>query len=95
MTTALESAEGLYNVGIRDGHPREAMERFTGDHYTQHSTGVKDGADGFIEFFEEFHQRNPKREIDIVRSFSDENLVFMHVTQSLNGGSRAGSRWTS
>ena len=90
MTTALENARGLYHIGIRDGRPREAVQRFTGDGYTQHSTGVKDGADGFVEFFETFLERNPEREIDIVRSLQDGDLVFMHAAQSLNGGA---DRW--
>ena len=90
MSNALENARALYYTGIRDGRPREAAERYTGDRYTQHSTGVKDGREGFIEFFETFIERNPERDIEIVRSFQDGPYVFMHARQSLNGGE---SRW--
>ena len=65
MRTALENAKALYLTGIRDGRPREAAERYLGKRYTQHSTGVKDGPEGFIEFFEAFVARNPDREIEI------------------------------
>lgn len=92
MTTPLDNARSLYMTGIRDGHPREAAERYLGENYTQHSTGVKDGGDGFIEFFEEFVERNPDREIEIVRGFGDGDLVFLHAAQSLNGGE---SRWVT
>ena len=90
MTIALANARGLYLLGIRDGRPREAVDRFTGGRYTQHSTGVKDGADGCVEFFETFIERNPDREIEIMRSFADGDFVFMNAAQSLNGGE---ARW--
>ncbi len=86
MSDALENAKGLYLLGIRDGKPAEAAAAYTGDRYTQHSTGVKDGADGFVEFFDGFLERNPVRDIEIVRSWQDGNLVFLHVAQSLNNG---------
>ena len=92
MTTALENARGLYMLGIRDGQPRKAVDLYTGDRYTQHSTGVKDGRDGFVEFFEAFLHANPRREIDIVRSFQDGDFVFMNAAQSLNDGE---ARWVT
>lgn len=35
----LANVKGLYLEGIRDGKAREAVARYTGDRYTQHSTG--------------------------------------------------------
>jgi predicted SnoaL-like aldol condensation-catalyzing enzyme len=77
---------GLYLEGIRDGRPREAVRAHTGARYTQHSTGVRDGAEGFVEFFEPFLTRNPDRDIQVVRAIEDGAYVFLHVYQSLNGG---------
>ncbi len=88
----LDHATRLYLEGIRDGDARRAVEEFTGDRYTQHSTGVRDGVEGFVEFFEPFVERNPDRQIDIVRSFVDGRYVFVQVAQSLNGGE---SRWVT
>lgn len=82
----LENAKRLYLEGIRDGNFIEAINTYAGDRYTQHSTPVKDGKDGFIEFFAEFIQRNPERDIEIVRGFEDGQYVFLHAVQSLNGG---------
>ena len=82
----LNNAKNIYRVGIRDGQPREAMAKYTGQRYTQHSTGVKDGQAGFIEFFEDFIARNPERDIQIVRGFEDGRYVFLHAYQSLNDG---------
>ena len=44
-----DNAIGLYLEGIRDGRAREAVTRYTGDRYTQHSTGVRDGVEGFVD----------------------------------------------
>ncbi len=81
-----ENAINLYLEGIRDGRVREAVTKYTGARYTQHSTGVKDGVEGFVEFFEPFIERNPKRDIQIVRAIEDGQNVFLHVYQSLNEG---------
>lgn len=82
----LENAKNLYLEGIRDGKAREAVTKYTGDRYTQHSTGVRDGVEGFVEFFEPFIERNPKRDIQVVRGLEDGQYVFLQVYQSLNDG---------
>jgi predicted SnoaL-like aldol condensation-catalyzing enzyme len=84
MSRKIDDAKGRYLDGIRDGRPREAVARYTGDRYTQHSTGVRDGWVGFIEFFELFIERNPVRDIRIVRALEDGSHVFLHTDQSLN-----------
>jgi hypothetical protein len=66
----LANAQSLYLEGIRDGDVRRAVEAYTGDRYTQHSTGVRDGVEGFVEFFEPFVKNNPVRDIELVRSLS-------------------------
>ncbi|MCI4666750.1 MAG: hypothetical protein MRZ79_01215 [Bacteroidia bacterium] len=86
MSKKLENARNLYLEGIRDGKAREAVTKYTGDRYTQHSTGVRDGIEGFVEFFEPFIARNPKRDIQIVRGLVDGQYVFIHAFQSLNDG---------
>jgi predicted SnoaL-like aldol condensation-catalyzing enzyme len=91
MSNKLDNAVGLYLKGIRDGDTT-AIERYTGDRYTQHNTHVKDGKAGFAEFFKEFVLRNPKRDIQVLRSFEDEDMVFLHVYQSLNDGA---AKWVT
>lgn len=92
MSAKLDHATRLYLEGIRDGNYREAVHAYTGDRYTQHSTGVKDGKQGFIEFFGEFIQRTPKRDIQIIRGWEDGRYVFLQVYQSLNDGE---SQWVT
>lgn len=85
-TTRLDNAKALYLEGIRDGNARAAVEKYTGDRYTQHSTGVRDGVEGFVEFFLPFIERNPVRDIQIVRGFEDGQYVFIHAYQNINNG---------
>ncbi len=92
MSNKLANATTLYLEGIRDGNARQAIEKYSGDRYTQHSTGVRDGVEGFVEFFEAFLERNPEREIRVIRGWEDERYVFVHVFQSLNGGE---SQWVT
>lgn len=92
MGARLDNAKSLYMEGIRDGNYVEAISKYAGDRYTQHSTPVKDGREGFVEFFADFIERNPKRDIDIVRGFEDGRYVFLHAVQDLNDGE---SRWVT
>ncbi|MDW3178806.1 MAG: hypothetical protein R8J94_15550 [Acidimicrobiia bacterium] len=88
----LDNARRLYLEGIRDGKVRDAVETYTGDRYTQHSTGVRDGVEGFVEFFEPFIEKNRVRDIEIVRSYVDGRFVFLQAAQSLNNGR---DRWVT
>lgn len=88
----LANARRLYLEGIRDGDVRRAVETYTGDRYTQHSTGVRDGVEGFVDFFEPFVERNPVRDIELVRSLVDGRFVFIQAAQSLNNGE---ARWVT
>ena len=85
MGQRLDNAKALYLEAIRDGDAA-AIAKYSGARYTQHSTPVGDGQEGFIEFFEEFQRRNPIRDIEIVRGFEDGRYVFLHVVQNLNNG---------
>lgn len=86
MGQGLENVRRIYLEGIAGGNAREAVYKYTGHRYTQHSTGVGDGAEGFLAFFEPFVERNPKRDIEIVRIFEDGPWVFCNAYQSLNDG---------
>ncbi|CTQ60300.1 nuclear transport factor 2 family protein [Roseibium album] len=91
-TNKVHHAKGLYLDGIRDGKVWEALNAHTGARYTQHSTGVGDGQKGFAEFFGPFLERNPVRQIEVIRAIEDGSFVFLHVFQSLNNGE---SKWVT
>lgn len=86
MGNGLENVRAIYLEGIAGGNARGAVTKYTGHRYTQHSTGVADGAEGFLAFFEPFVARNPKRDIEIRRIFEDGPWVFCSAYQSLNDG---------
>jgi predicted SnoaL-like aldol condensation-catalyzing enzyme len=86
MGQRTDNATALYLEAIRDGNYVDAINNYPGAQYTQHSTPVKDGKEGFIEFFADFVERNPRRHIKIVRAFEDGRHVFLHVLQTLNDG---------
>lgn len=86
MTKKIDNVRALYMEGIRDGRAREAVTKYTGDRYTQHSTGVRDGIEGFVEFFEPFIANNAARDIQVVRAIEDGNFVWVQASQSLNDG---------
>ena len=92
MSTALDNVKRIYLEGIAGGKAREAVHACTGHRYTQHSTGVADGAEGFLSFFEPFLERNPVRDIQIRRIFQDGPWVFCHAYQSLNDGA---AKWVT
>ncbi|WP_026942745.1 nuclear transport factor 2 family protein [Hellea balneolensis] len=91
MSKKLENAKNLYLKGIRDGEIQRVHD-YTGDRYTQHSTGVRDGADGFIEFFEGFLKRTSKRDIQIIRAIEDGPYVFVTAHQDIDNGS---AKWVT
>ena len=86
MNSKLATATNLYMEGIRDGNAKEAITKYTGRRYTQHSTGVRNGVEGFIEFFEPFLVRCPIRDIRVARSIVDGQYVFLQVFQDINNG---------
>lgn len=81
----MENAKKLYLEGIRDGKI-EVVKKYSGDRYTQHSTGVTDGVRGFMDFFEGFLQRTKEMDIRIIRAIEDGNYVFVHVYQNIDDG---------
>src|ERR1700722_505820 len=86
LSAKLTNAIGLYLEGIRDGRAAVALDKYIGEKYTQHSTGVADGKDGFLAFFIPFLAAHPDRDIRVVRAFEDGPYVFVHVHQILDGG---------
>jgi predicted SnoaL-like aldol condensation-catalyzing enzyme len=86
MGNGLKNVRNIYLEGIAGGNAREAVTQYSGHRYTQHSTGVADGVEGFLAFFEPFVARNPKRDIEIIRIFEDGPWVFCNAYQSLNDG---------
>ena len=85
MESKLATAKRLYLEGIGEGNIQIVRE-LSGATYIQHSTGVKDGPNGFIEFFDGFLKRTGKRNIRVIRAIEDGRFVFLHVFQDIDDG---------
>lgn len=85
MSQKLENAKNLYLEGIKDGN-MDVVDQYSGDRYTQHSTGVADGAQGFKDFFKGFLERTKDRDIRVIRTIEDGSFVFVHVYQDIDNG---------
>jgi predicted SnoaL-like aldol condensation-catalyzing enzyme len=68
-----------------EGNPRKAVELYVGDEYIQHNPDVKDGKEGFIEYFERMQREYPEKSIEFVRSVAEGNLVALHTHQTWPG----------
>ncbi len=91
MSEKSENAKNLYLKGIKEGHI-DVVDTLTGNRYTQHSTGVPDGAKGFKEYFADFLTRTNDRDIRVIRILEDGNNVFVHVYQDIDNGA---AKWVT
>ena len=91
MSKKSENAKNLYLQRIKEGKV-EVVKEYTGDRYTQHSTGVKDGTDGIIEFFNGFIRRTTDRDIRVIRILEDGRYFFAYVYQDIDNGS---AKWVT
>lgn len=68
-----------------EGNPREAVELYIGDQYIQHNPDVKDGPEGFIEYFDRMQKEYPDKSIEFVRCIAEGDLVALHTHQKWPG----------
>ena len=69
----------FYDLATNQSKPREAMERYVGDTYTQHNPEVPDGKESFIAYFEKQAGDYPKKRFEFKRVLADGNLVVVHT----------------
>ena len=78
------NAIAFYKIAYA-GEPRKAVEQYVGNEYIQHNPAVKDGKEGFIEYFEQMAKEYPDKDIEFVRSIAEGNLVALHTHQTWPG----------
>jgi predicted SnoaL-like aldol condensation-catalyzing enzyme len=74
-------AVAFYELMFTAGEPREAVERYVGETYTQHNPHVPDGKEAFISYFEEMAAAYPDKEVHVHRTIAEDNLVVLHCEQ--------------
>lgn len=75
-----KNAVDFYKLAY-EGNPRKATELYVGAEYVQHNPNVKNGKEGFIEYFEQMQADYPNKSIEFVRVIAEDNLVALHTHQ--------------
>jgi predicted SnoaL-like aldol condensation-catalyzing enzyme len=68
----------FYDLAFNKAKPREAVERYVGDTYKEHSPDVPDGKDGLIWHFETLARDHPGKRLAIKRAVAEGNHVVVH-----------------
>ena len=63
------------------GDPRKAVELYVGEEYIQHNPLVRNGKEGFIEYFEQMTKEYKEKSIHFVRAAAEGDLVALHTHQ--------------
>jgi predicted SnoaL-like aldol condensation-catalyzing enzyme len=74
------NAIAFYKMAF-EGNPKQATEMYSGPHYIQHNPSVKDGIEGFVEYFERMALEYPEKSVKFLRAVAENDFVALHTHQ--------------
>lgn len=80
-----DTAMAFYDLMFNQNRPEEAIAKYAGNTYIQHNPHVRDGKEGFIEYFNQMNKAYPGKKVFFKRAIAEGHYVVLHCHQQWPG----------